>query len=116
MSVAEYIKTADLTGTVQVVANLKEYDGINMANWKKAAIQIIPSDGANPVVELFWWSESASKWVADYTPVKWLARGVNVPWETIVECKSRKMLAAVTGGCSGSQKVKVYVAGIGRDR
>lgn len=88
--------------------------GINMGDHRFANIQIVPSGGANPTVEVLWWSEEAGQFISEHTALSFPPKGVNTPWETSVECRGRIMLVKLTTLSAGL--VKVFVGGSSVDK
>lgn len=84
--------------------------GINMSYFEKALIQVVPSGGANPTVQVYWWSDAAGKFVQEHTPITKAGVGINTSYEFTVDCHSRIMHVGITlMPAAGS--VDVYVSG-----
>lgn len=83
---------------------------INMGSYSQAHVQVVPSGGDNPTVQVLFWSDGASAFIPDHTPIEYAGKGVNTAYEFTVQCLGREMLVAVTGG-GGTGKTDVYVAG-----
>lgn len=81
--------------------------GINMTEYTHAHIQVIPSGGANPTVEVLWWSEVAERFIEDHTLVSKGAKGVNVPFEFTVESLGRIMFVRFDVIAAGTCEVMV---------
>jgi hypothetical protein len=82
--------------------------GINTSYFKTALVQVVPSGGADPTVEVMWWSEEAESFVKEHVALTKAGIGANTPFEFSVSCYSRIMFVAVTI-TAGS--VKILVAG-----
>jgi hypothetical protein len=89
-----------------------EKHGINMSGWDKAHIQVVPASGADPTVEVLWWSEGADQFVKEHVALEKAGIGANTPFEFTVDCLGRVMFVAVTTMASGN--ADIYVAGYGR--
>lgn len=75
--------------------------GINMTEYTHAHIQVIPTGGANPTVEVLWWSEAANRFIEEHTNISKAGGGVNAPYEFTVDCRGRIMFVRfdlLTGG------------------
>lgn len=94
----EYAVHRENITAVDTIANFKRGDGINMANYKYAHIQVIPkpASGANPTVAVYWWSEAAGKFAQENPALTKAGVGANAPYEFTVECGGRRMFIAVT--------------------
>lgn len=96
--------------TTAVDSAFDVYDyGINTSHYEKANIQVVPSGGANPNVEVLWWSDEASKFIQEHTQIAKSGVGANTPFEFTVDCHSRIMFVSITAIAAGS--VKVFVSG-----
>jgi hypothetical protein len=81
--------------------------GINMKGYLRAHVQVVPSGGANPTVQVLWWSASASKFVQEHTPITRAGVGADTPYEFTVDCRGRMMLVAITTLAAGTVDVNV---------
>lgn len=98
--------------TAAVDSSVNSYDhGINTSYYAKANIQVVPSGGANPNVEVLWWSDEASKFISEHVALAKAGVGANTPFEFTVDCLSRVMFVSVTAIAAGS--VKIFVSGAG---
>lgn len=88
--------------------------GMNMASNDRAHVQVVPSGGANPSVEVQFWSAGAGAFISEHTPITFTGKGANVPFEFTVECRERIMLVKLTVLATG--KAMVYVAGAGTEK
>lgn len=91
---------------------INKFAGVNMDSYRYANVQVIPSGGANPNVEILWWSGAAGRYIQENTPITENGVGVNTPFEFTVECFGRNMLVAVTTLAAG--EVEIYVSGFDR--
>lgn len=100
----EYAIHREDISAVEAVANFVKGDAINMANYKYAHIQVLPTptSDANPTVTVYWWSEALSKFVQENPTLTRAGVGANIPYEFTVECKGRRMLVLVTTLALGS--------------
>jgi hypothetical protein len=97
-------------GITTVDSSFDNYDrGINTSYHNKANIQVIPSGGANPTVEVMWWSETADSFISEHTALEKAGIGVNTPFEFSVDCLRRTMFVAITALTAGT--VDILVSG-----
>jgi hypothetical protein len=85
--------------------------GINMSGERFANIEVVALAGANPAVEIQFWSEEAGAFVSEHTPLSLAAKGANVDWGTTVECRGRLMFVKIPTGVGAGQTAKVFVGG-----
>lgn len=81
--------------------------GCNCEGYSHVHIQVIPSSGANPTVEILWWSEAAGQFIEDHTLVSKGAKGANTPFELTVECQNRIMVVRFDVLAAGTCEVMV---------
>jgi len=81
--------------------------GMNMTGYTHAHIQILPAGGANPTIQVLWWSEELAAFVREHTAISKTGVGANTAFEFTVECRDRIMLVAVTTLAAGTAKVLV---------
>jgi hypothetical protein len=86
--------------------------GINMKDYEKAHIQVVPAGGADPSVTIRYWSPAKGAYIDEQTPITKAGVGVNVAYEFTVDCYGRKMFVEVSTIAAGT--ADVYVAGFGR--
>jgi hypothetical protein len=100
---------------VDVLPEQNEAHGVNMANDDEALISVCPEGGANPTIQVLFWSPGANagngQFVHEHTTIEFAGIGVNVPYQVRVPCKGRKMFVAVTAGNGAGHTTRVYVAG-----
>ena len=106
----EYVLYRDgLTGVDAAPALADEANSVNTSHYKYTNIQVIPSGGANPDVEVRWWSEEAGVFIKEHTAITKVGIGANTPFEFTVNSLSRKMMVVVTTLAAGS--VKILISG-----
>ena len=88
--------------------------GINMASHTTAHIQVVPSGGADPSVEVLWWSEVAQEFVQEHISIERVGVGVDRPYEFDVDSRGRIMFVAITTIAAGA--VDVHVSGYNVER
>lgn len=93
-----------------VIANVPRDAGESTLGFKTMKIKVVPADGANPAIGLYYWNDVTSKWIQDHTPIAFAAKGANVSWVATVDTYGRRFLLAVTSG-TGSGSTKIYTAG-----
>ncbi len=99
-------------GTVDVIANAVRNHGINMGAYRLVNIQVVPGPTSNPTATVYWWSEAASAFVQEHTPITRAGLGVGVPYEFTVDANGRIMYVALTGTINGgANAVNVHVSG-----
>ncbi len=91
-------------------ATAPQSHGINFQERRYGLIQVVPAGGANPVIDLFFWSEGADRFVSGSPLVTFAALGADVPGEIMFEALGRIVLPVVTiaGGT-----VRLYVSSFG---
>ena len=83
--------------------------GMNMSGYLYAHVQVLPSSGANPSVEVLVWGQGR---FVQLSPAETRAGvGADTPYELTFPCRSRIIFVAVTGGVSPGQAVDIFVAG-----
>ncbi len=83
--------------------------GIHTSHYQTALIQVVPAGGADPTVEVRWWSEDASLFVKAHTALTRAGIGADIPYEFEISSQGRIMMVAVNVLAAGS--VKIYVCG-----
>jgi hypothetical protein len=81
--------------------------GMNMRGFLRANIQVIPSGGANPSVEVYFWSDEAGKFIRGHTTLARAGVGADVPYEFSIDVNSRIIFVAVTAIVAGAANVMV---------
>jgi hypothetical protein len=103
----EYALHREGVAVVDVIANVAKTQGMNMATYERAHIQVIPSGGADPTVRVHWWSEEAGRFVVDKDYIAVAGEGANTPYEFTVNCRGRRMFVAITVLAGGTANVRV---------
>jgi hypothetical protein len=104
------VAAVELDATVRAAGvGYTKKSGMNLASYEHAHIQVIPSGGANPDVTVWWWSEAASAWVQEHTPLTRAGVGANTPFEFTIQPRGRRFFVSVPTLAAGA--VSVYVAG-----
>lgn len=98
-----------IAADVLPVADQKQ--GLNCSNYETVHFQVIPSGGANPVVQLLFWSEAAAKFIPYETAVTIAAKGADVAYTFSYAVQGRIVLLAVTTLSAGA--VDIYTSGFG---
>lgn len=81
-------------------------DGAQCFRFKKLHIQIVAAGGANPAVQVWFWSEEVGAFVDQHTSLTFAAKGANVSWETTIDVLGRIVLVGATSGAdTGSTKI-----------
>lgn len=84
--------------------------GVNLQGYEYALIEVVPSDGANPTVEVEWWSEGANSFVSEHTSITLTGKGADTSFAAApIEAIGRVMHVRASTLATGS--VKIYVAG-----
>lgn len=84
--------------------------GIACPGYEQAHVQVVPSGGANPSVEVLVWSDAAGHFINPVgTEFVQAGTGVNTSYEFTVPVRSRLFFVRVTAIAAGS--CSVFVAG-----
>lgn len=94
---------------VDSAALAQEENGCNAGGYSDVHVQVVPSGGANPTVEVLWWSDPASVFVKEQVALTKAGIGADKPFEFTIQPKGRIFLVAVTVIAAGS--VDVFVSG-----
>lgn len=90
--------------------------GILMQDYDDAAVQVVPSAGANPAISVLFWGEGAGKFIAEHTALEFAAKGAGVAWETRVAAKGRRMFVYISSGVGVGEECHIYVSGFRPDQ
>lgn len=90
--------------------------GMNMSGFDKAIVRVLPQGGANPNIEILFWSEEAGAFVADASGLTATGKGVDVPYDFTCEVNNRIIFVYVTGTVAAADTVEILVAGFRQDR
>lgn len=85
---------------------------MNLAGYETAIVQVVPTGGANPSIEVLFWSEAAESFVSEVPALAVAGQGADKPYEVRVPALGRKMLVKVTAIAAGS--VDIFIAAFGQ--
>jgi hypothetical protein len=91
------------------LAAVPKTSGMNFRDRDVALVQVVPSGGANPTVQVMYWSEAAGQFVNEHTPIVKTGVGANTPYEFEVAARGRILYVGVTAIAAGV--VDVHMAG-----
>jgi len=83
--------------------------GMNCHGYLSSLVQIVPSGGSNPTVELLTWSDAAGHFIPQVPAAIFAAPGADLPFEITVECRSRIIFVRFTINAAGV--ADAYIAG-----
>lgn len=87
--------------------------GVNFKGFEKGIIEVVPSGGANPVIDLLFWMEGAGsggEFVEEHTPIQFTAPGADTPYSSTFDAMGRIVFAKVVSGITvGDDLVKIYM-------
>jgi hypothetical protein len=83
--------------------------GMVMQDYRWANVQVVPAGGANPDIEVMFWSDEAGAFVSEHTPLSFSGIGVNTPYEATVEANGRRIWVKVPTMAAGT--CKIFVGG-----
>jgi hypothetical protein len=89
---------------------------MNMAGYDNAIVRVIPDNGADPDIEILFWSEEAEKFIADATGLTATGKGTDIPYDYTCVVNNRIIFVFVTGTVTGDDTVEVLIAGHNQDR
>lgn len=93
------------------IANVTARQGMNMEGYENAHVQVIPSGGANPTVQVYFWAPGAAAgaggWIREHTAATFAGVGADTPFGFTVAARGRKMFVAVTTLAGGSVRIDV---------
>lgn len=95
------------------LATVKRDSGVNAGGYREVHVQVLPSGGANPTVDIAWWSSALGQFVVEQTPITKTGMGANVPYEFTIQPKGRIFFVAVSNLSLG--QVDIYCSGFGLD-
>lgn len=104
-----YVKHREGVAALDAAAPTEKKQGINAARYKKAHVQVVPSGGANPTVEVLFWSDVAGKFIKGHTALTRAGIGADTPFEFTFDVEGRIFFVMVTALAAGA--VTVAVAG-----
>lgn len=85
---------------------------LNLAGYELAHVQVIPSGGADPSIEVMFWSDGAGTFISAAPKLATAGQGVDTPYEVTVSVAGRRMFVAITDIAAGS--CDIHVAGFSR--
>jgi len=88
--------------------------GLNCGHYENLHLEILPSGGDNPVIEVLYWSEEAGLFIGENPAAPYAARGANVPWTVAVPVRGRHVMVVVNSG-GGVGETKIATSGYGID-
>lgn len=89
--------------------------GLNAGHYRRLNVNVIPTSGANPTVEVMFWSDEASAFVSENPALTKAGAGVNTAYAFTVEANGRMVFIAVTAGLAAAQQVVIETSGYGLD-
>ena len=95
---------------VDTLPETEELHGMNMQGFEVAHIQVIPSGGADPDVEVLYWSPQAGEFIVVDPADTRTGAGVDTPYEFTVQVRGRLIFVAVTTLAAG-QVDRILVSG-----
>lgn len=84
---------------------------MNLAGYETAIVQVVPTGGAEPTVEVLFWSEAADTYVSEVPALTAIAPAADTAFEFRVPVCGRRMFVSVTGGAVGS--IDIFIAAFG---
>lgn len=73
-------------------------------------LEVIPTGGANAAIEVLFWSEEASTFISQHTPLTFAGVGADTPYAVSVDLKGRSAWVEVTSIGGGGGEVKVFAS------
>ena len=90
-SAPRFTKHREIVGAVDAGAITNRKLGMNMSDFEDAIIRVVPSNGADPDIEVLFWSEEAGKFIADATGLTATGVGANVSYDyTCARCYNQQ--------------------------
>ena len=84
--------------------------GVNFKGFEKGIIEVLPSGGANPVIDLLFWMEEAGGFIGEHTPIQFSAPGADTPYSSTFDAMGRIVFAKVVSGITvGDDLVKIFM-------
>jgi hypothetical protein len=94
-----------VTGAVDAVFDSQGI-GVNAGQYRFVNVEVLPSGGANPNLEVLFWSDLAGAFVSENVALTKNGIGVDTPFTFTVEANGRIFLVAVKAGIAAAQLVK----------
>lgn len=93
----DYLLHRDVAAVDTANSDVKT-DGMNMAGYRIANIQVVPKAGQNPTTEVMFWSDEADEFIPANTALSFTGLGNDKPYEVSVEANSRIIWVKITVG------------------
>lgn len=103
-----YVLHREAVAAADTVPHTERRHGMAMEGYEVGLVQIVPSGGANPNLEVLFWSEAAGAFIKQYPALAVSGIGANTPQEYAFNCYGRAIFVSVTAIAAGA--VDVYVA------
>jgi hypothetical protein len=87
--------------------------GMVMAGFEKAIVRVIPGVASDPTIDILFWSESDTKFVAANPALQAVGLGVGVAYDYLVEVHGRIIFVYVTGTFDAADDIEIQIAGFG---
>jgi hypothetical protein len=84
--------------------------GLNCGQYNRLSVEVAPSGGDNPTVEVLVWSEAAGAFVKTNPAFTKTGLGVNTPYVFTFDCDGRIVFIAVNSG-AGVGETKIATSG-----
>lgn len=91
-------------------------EGINCAGHKHLLVNVVPSESADPDVEVLFWSPAASAFISNNPPLAYGGMGAGVPYSFSVQAYGRLAFVAVTAGVVADDSVIIETSSFGLDQ
>ena len=92
---------------VDAAADTVKAHGMLMQDYKYANIGVVPAGGADPDIEVMFWSDEAGAFISAHTALAFSGIGANTPYEVTVEANGRRIWVMVPTLAAGSCKILV---------
>ena len=112
-----FTKHRTVADAVDSVTSVAKGDGMNMAGYYSAIIQVVPKAGTpEPDIEVMQWSEDAASFVSFATAKTASAPAANTPYTYECTVMDSIIWVKVGGTIAASDAVDIFIAGAGLDR
>lgn len=114
----DYAEHRTVVGAIDSGTITDKRKGMNMASHSHAHVQVIPINGANPDIEILFWSEVLGEFISPHSDqaIVFAGEGADVPYEFSFEPRGRIFFAFVTGTVTGDDEVGIHVSGFNVER
>lgn len=102
-SAPSYALHREGVATADTMSGITKKDGCNSSEYEFVHVQVVPSTGVNPNVAVWWWSDVASAYVQEHTPIAKTGVGAGVAYEFTIQPMGRiffVQIAFTTGAVS----------------